>query len=356
MAALLEHRPDLQITAFVNDTYHELEWQLGDSVRVVDVKGGSIRNRYKWTLEEFFSLPRIAEAKKVDILHSLGNFAPLHGHFRRVVTVHDAPGFHLTSKHILLPIRMSTAAMVWSGAYRAERVITDSQITRQRLIDSGISRDRIDAVVLGIKHPHAPIQTVTDALKNQLKSEGKQIALTVGTNLPHKNLEGLVKAIANIPTADRPIFVFAGNNTDSEQLRSLAVAAGVKSDVRLLGRVSDDTLESLYSLANLVVLPTLHEGFGLPTVEAMMRSVPVVCSDLDIMREVAGDAALYFDPTRQEEMAAVIESFLIDPQVGVRLVARGRERAQKFTWRAAAEQTYATYLRTLSNPLVNKER
>jgi glycosyltransferase involved in cell wall biosynthesis len=237
--------------------------------------------------------------------------------------------------------------MVWAGAYRAERVITDSQTVRQKLAASGIARDHIDVVFPGIKRPRALIHEVTNDINKELRSEDRQVALTVGTNVPHKNLRRLIKAIAHIPSAMRPVFVFAGGNTESDQLRTLANAAGVESDIRFLGRVSDDALESLYSLSSFVVLPTLHEGFGLPTVEAMARSVPVVCSNLEIMKEVAGDAALYFDPVQEKEMAAAIQRIATEPQLSSLLSTRGQERAKAFTWQAAAEQTHATYLRAM---------
>ena len=117
-------------------------------------------------------------------------------------------------------------------------------------------------------------------------------------------------------------------------------------DVRLLGAVDPDRLEALYAAAALVATPTRFEGFGLPVLEAMARGVPVACSDLPVLREVAGDAAVYFDPG--------------DPSVGRRRDPHGSRRGRapagcrtrasrrSFSWAAAARATAEVYERALT--------
>ena len=94
--------------------------------------------------------------------------------------------------------------------------------------------------------------------------------------------------------------------------------------------------------------PSLYEGFGLPILEAMHRGVPVCCSDNSSLPEVAGDAALLFDPLDPRSIAAAVERILGDPAEAERLRAAGREQAARFTWQAAAQATAASYERTLS--------
>jgi glycosyltransferase involved in cell wall biosynthesis len=106
-------------------------------------------------------------------------------------------------------------------------------------------------------------------------------------------------------------------------------------------------LEGLYALATAVVFPSLYEGFGLPVLEAMGRGVPVATSDRSSLPEVAGDAALRFDPTDVAAIRAAIERLLGDPAERRRLSAAGRERAAAFTWERTAELTVAAYERAL---------
>jgi glycosyltransferase involved in cell wall biosynthesis len=124
----------------------------------------------------------------------------------------------------------------------------------------------------------------------------------------------------------------------------------VSTNVRLLGALSTGALDSLYALAGCVALPTLHEGFGLPVLEAMARSLPVACSDIPALREVGSDAALYFDPRAPAEIARSIQSLLEDTALAESLRAGGRRRAAVFSWEAAAAGTLACYRRVLARP------
>ncbi|MHB1809365.1 MAG: glycosyltransferase family 4 protein, partial [Solirubrobacteraceae bacterium] len=150
-----------------------------------------------------------------------------------------------------------------------------------------------------------------------------------------------------IPPERRPTFAIAGHGTDEEKLQAAVRDADLEGDVRLLGRCSDAELESLYALACCFVLPTLHEGFGLPVIEAMARSVPVLCSDIPVLREVGGSAAVYFDPRSPAAIAAGVREVLETPALAQRLREAGPKRAAGFSWGAAADATLASYRRAL---------
>ena len=137
--------------------------------------------------------------------------------------------------------------------------------------------------------------------------------------------------------------MFAGHGTDTGALGARAAERGV--EVRLLGGVDPERLESLYAAASVVATPTRFEGFGLPVLEAMARGVPVACSELPVLREVAGDAAVYFDASDPRSVADAIRTALIE---GDRLRAAGLARAAEFSWAAAARATAEVYERALT--------
>jgi glycosyltransferase involved in cell wall biosynthesis len=211
-----------------------------------------------------------------------------------------------------------------------------------------VERERIDVVPNGVRPP-GPIAG-EDELRERHALVGRTIALSVATNLPHKNLAVLLDALAQMGAAERPLLVLAGHATDDPRRRELATQAAVAEDVRLLGGCSTSELDALYALADCLVLPTLHEGFGLPVLEAMARSLPVACSDIPALREVAASAALYFDPHRPAQIAAALTKLLGDAGLAARLAELGLARAGEFSWAAAAEGTLASYRRATAPP------
>jgi glycosyltransferase involved in cell wall biosynthesis len=291
---------------------------------VVVLRRASTRSTARWALGEAVGVRRAAARAGVDVLHGPANFVPRGGPFARVVTLHDVAWRKLP--HLMpAPRRWATDALVAPGARNAHRVVTVSAASRDDIVEEyAIPAERIAVVPNGIAP--APVSA---------GGRGRTI-LAVATDLPHKNLAGLLEAVALLD--DGPPLVIAGARTDSGGLAALARELGV--DVRILGAVDTQTLEGLYAEAALYVTATLYEGFGLPVLEAMARGVPVVCSDLPVLREVAGDAAIFTDPRDPAAIAAAIRRGLSD---GEALVAAGRERAARFTWEAAAERTVEVY-------------
>jgi alpha-1,3-rhamnosyl/mannosyltransferase len=109
--------------------------------------------------------------------------------------------------------------------------------------------------------------------------------------------------------------------------------------------VDPGELEGLYAAAECFVFPSLFEGFGLPVLEAMARGLPVACSGNGALGEVAGDAALHFDPHSEASIAAAVQRLLTDPVEAERLRTAGRARVARFTWTATAAGTLSTYER-----------
>jgi glycosyltransferase involved in cell wall biosynthesis len=229
-------------------------------------------------------------------------------------------------------------------------VIADSRATADDLVSLlGTPKGKIDVVHLGLGAGAADAPLAAAQVRSWLGADERPIVLSVSAKLAHKNLARLLDAIARLPADARPLLVLPGYATPHEQeLRAHASARGLDADVRFLGWVSAAQLEGLYAAAAAFVLPTLAEGFGLPVLEAMARGVPVACSDIPVLREVAGDGALYFDPQAEASIADAITRLLTDRHLAERLAAGGPVHARRFSWRQTADGTLGSYRRALS--------
>jgi glycosyltransferase involved in cell wall biosynthesis len=189
-------------------------------------------------------------------------------------------------------------------------------------------------------------------MRDRINAGGRPIALSVATDVAHKNLSVLLRGLALIDPERRPLLVFAGFGTDTGELPGLVAELGLGGDVRLLGAVAADDLEALYAQAGVLVTPTLYEGFGLPVLEAMARGVLVACSAIPVLSEVAGEDAQMFDPHDPASVASAIEKVLAGGEALERRRASARARAARHTWATSAMQT----LRAFDEATAERER
>ena len=336
--------PGLRLTAFVNREAEKAgggPWsELIPSVTVPV----HARNRFAWVYGEQRHLPRLAAAAGCDVVHSLASTAPVRGPFRRVTTIHDLNYKLVPESHFGL-LGLGMRVLVPAAARRSHRVIVDAASTRGDLIRYlGVSPEKIDVAPLGVAIQPDVHATPAAELRAKLELAERPIVLSLSAKRPHKNLPRLLRAVAAMDATERPSLVVPGYPTPHEdELRRLAEALGVGGLVRLPHWLPAADLEGLYALADAVVFPSLYEGFGLPVLEAMARGVPVACSDRSSLPEVAGDAALLFDPEDVDAIRQALERLLRDPALADRLREAGRARAATFTWKRTAALTAASY-------------
>jgi glycosyltransferase involved in cell wall biosynthesis len=161
----------------------------------------------------------------------------------------------------------------------------------------------------------------------------------VGTTNARKNLLRMLEAFALVAKAqsDLDLVVVGAADVDEPAIREAVDRLGVGDRVHRLGYVSDQELAGIVAAAQLLVFPSLYEGFGMPVVEAMSAGVPVAASANPSLDEACGNAAARFDPLDVEAMAARISSVLGDASAADDLVTHGRAHAARFTWSAAGE-------------------
>jgi glycosyltransferase involved in cell wall biosynthesis len=312
---------DLRLTLLVN---REAAGSFGGVAKelVVPVRAS---NRLEWVRGEQQLLPGIAARHGIEVVHSMGSTAPLHGAFKRVTTIHDLNFRIVPESHFGLR-GMGMRVLVPAAARRSHRIVVDAQSTRHDLREHlGVDPAKVDVVPLGVTLP------------DSVEPKPERMVLMVGAKRPHKNAAAVVEALAG---TGLKLVVTGYRSPYDRVLRERADALGV--DLELPDWVED--LDELYARAGVVVVPSLYEGFGLPVLEAMARGVPVVSSNRSSLPEVAGDAALLVDPEDRRALRAAIERALADPEP---LRAKGLARAAEFTWERTARLTAESYRRAL---------
>jgi glycosyltransferase involved in cell wall biosynthesis len=346
--SLTRLHPDLELTAFVNRNAAAERGPWNELVPSVTVPVNS-RNRAAWVLSDQLLLPLIAARRRIDLLHSVANVAPAWGPYRRLLTVHDLIHRTFPDAHEGLRARALSVLMPL-GVHRSHRLIAISRATRNDLVELlHEAPDKIDVIPQGVDVPDPELAMPEPELRALLRAGDRPIAFSLSAKRPHKNLPRLLEALAQIPAERRPLLVIPGYRTwHEDELREHARVLGIEDDVRFLGWVSQAEIEGLYAASALFVFPSYYEGFGLPVLEAMQRGLPVACSNRTSLPEVAGGAALMFDPDKPAEIAGTMERLLNGGDEVERMRAAGLERARRFTWDETARLTAESYERALA--------
>jgi glycosyltransferase involved in cell wall biosynthesis len=245
--------------------------------------------------------------------------------------------------------RLGLKALVGPGARAADRVIAISHAVERDVVRTlRVDPERIDVVHLGFGMRRPDTTTPEAELRERLGLGDRRVVLCVSAALVHKNLPRLIDAFAALGEPGTHLVLAGHAGREHDALAARAAQAGVGDRVTLTGWIAAEDLEGLYALAEVCAYPSLHEGFGLPVLEAMARDKPLASSNATSLPEVAGDAAELFDPLDTEAMAAAIRRLMTDPERAAELVGRGRERVAHFTWERCADGVLASYERALS--------
>lgn len=252
-----------------------------------------------------------------------------------LVTVHDL--FHLAMPALVggPARRLFARGMFAAVRRRATRIVFDSSFSRREFARLVGPPRAADVVHLGVAPSWRALR--------RAPGTGRPYLLYVGNVKPHKNVAMLVRAFLSLADRVPHRLVIAGRidglkTADHEVAR---LAAREPDRVELAGEVSDDALRGWVAGADALALPSLYEGFGLPPLEAMAVGVPCLVSTAGSLPEVCGDAALYCDPHREDDVAARVLELLTDEALRARLRACGPEHSAQFTWERCAAATAA---------------
>ena len=361
MRIVIDYRPALRARTGVGEHIHQVTQALADMrIDEITVFSSSWKDRPSATLASELPAVRIVDRRvpvgvlnlawhrlrwppvealaggEYDIAHSPHPLLLPSRSAAQVVTIHDLH-FLTNPERTSAEIRRDYPTLVRTHAARADRIIVVSRFVAgevQRLL--GISGERISVCSNG-----AP-----DWKRPPASASADGYVLFTGTIEPRKNVGGLLAAYARVlarrPHAPR--LVIAGHAGASAAGTLAAIdRTPLAGHVEYRGYVPAGERESLYKGAQVFVLPSFDEGFGIPALEAMSAGVPVIVANRGALPEVVGDAGLLIDPDDPESIAAAIERLVGDANLRAGLARRGLERARQFTWTQTARDVRRAY-------------
>lgn len=285
---------------------------------------------------------------RLDLLHNMLMTTSVATQAPIVSTIHDV--FPEIYRHdFKLTGRLFRKSLLRQARHRAAAVITISQASAQDLASIGVPQARIHVTPLALPASDWTFGADRAAVDHGL--DGPYL-LFVGRMHPRKNLVRLIEAfgIFKERTSAPHLLAIVGNRGwRAEDVDAAMLSSRFSESIRTLGYVPDQEVPGLVRGAAAFVYPSLYEGFGLPLLEAMTCETPIATSKTSAIPEVAGPAAVYFDPRNPADMARSLEAVIFDEELRGRLVGAGRDRLAEFSWERTAELTLGVYAQVLES-------
>lgn len=280
----------------------------------------------------------------VDLFYSPDFLLPPTRARRTIVTVHDL-SYVRVPECFPEPLLRYLNRAVPQALQRADLILADAESTKQDLADVYcVPPEKIQVLYSGVDTRFRP--DVAEEAKSRVRAltHDKPYLLSVGTIQPRKNYVRLIEAFGQLAAqfvtrnSQLQLVICGGRGWMYDQVYQTVERLALRERVLFTDFVSDNDLPALYALATLFVYPSLYEGFGLPIAEAMACGAPVISSTSSSLPEVAGDAALYFDPYDVDALAEAMHRALSDESLRANQRAKGFAQVKKFSWEKAARE------------------
>jgi glycosyltransferase involved in cell wall biosynthesis len=284
---------------------------------------------------------------QLDLFHS-PDFVlpPVSGNIPTLLTVHDLSFVHSPQTFPARLVSYLNRVVPWS-VNRATHILADSLATKQDLIDVWqVPADKITVLYCGVNAMFQPVteDEVLTAVRHRYNLGKTPYVLCVGTIQPRKNYQMLIRAFRPVAAALPHNLIFAGGKGWLyKEMMAEVEKQELNGRVHFIGFVDDADLPALYSASELVAMPSLYEGFGLPLLEAMACGVPVLSSNASSLPEVVGETAVTLSPHNQQAWSQTLHDLLSDPDARQQMVTAGFQQVRQFTWQKSARQLLAVY-------------
>lgn len=319
----------------------------------LDTRQILICNAGNYSLGELFSIARLGNGSGADLFHAPHYVIPVGLKVPLVATVHDL--IHLALPQYFSPMQRAYARwMLGRVGSRARFILTVSQHSRQDLIRIlKIPAEKIVVTYSGVSRRY--FQAIPEQESAQFRAQYKlpgSYLLYIGNLKAHKNVSGLIEAWNRLPDSLRPPLVILGAPCDQYELLVRRVRElHREEEVFFRADLPSEVMPHLHRSAAAYVQPSWYEGFGSPPLEAMACGRPVAVSNRTALPEIAGPAALVFDPADPDQMTASLLRLLSDSALREELSRKGPPRAREFDWAVIAARTLEVYRRALDEPV-----
>lgn len=306
--------------------------------------------------ERLWNYPRNVAHQQADLFHIVDHS---YGHLvywlkkRRakvLVTCHDLINL-LHTENLYRRAKIPFVSMkAWKysiqGLQKADHIIAVSAYTAMQVMRHlSIPPERITIVPNTVRPVFRPLpdEEVAEFRRSQKVSNDTFCILHVGTVEPRKNIQTILKVVGMLKHQNFPVRLWkVGEDFNSEQ-RNLIRMYDIEGYIKQFGKTNEANLVQIYNAADVLLYPSLYEGFGIPIIEAMACGTPVITSNTTSMPEVAGDSAILVDPTNCEAIVAAIIKLQKEPNFRSELIQKGYTRVKNFTLEASAEKIASIY-------------
>jgi len=288
-------------------------------------------------------LPRYLRSSDLELFHGTNYDVPLWRRCTTVLTIHDLSQLLHPETHEKRSVSRARRRLPLMSR-TADAIITPTESVRVDVCELlKVSPDKVFAIPEAARACFKPLSFAATANARRRLGIGDDFLLTVGTLEPRKNLAVLISALAEVarerPENTTQLVIAGGRGWLSNPLFEAIEGSPVRDRIVLTDYLHDDDLQALYSSCRAFVYPSIHEGFGLPPLEAMACGAAVIASRIPALEETTGAAALLFEPKSSSELTRNILELIDNENVRQQLAAAGQRRAAEFSWEKTARLT-----------------